>query len=171
MTPPPFWKKLTFDFFFGPFPNSLIVLPNLINIIRHQSIFYHTKYSLHGEGLLSTATPGITVSLHHSDSVSLFHIIPVSINLLVWYYPGCCLPCQCSSCPCQAAGRSLPPFSCRNSQAVWSWHVRKINATSWGDWRIGNTKTSPTKGIHIALNPISVRPSSFTRTYPLWAWG
>ena len=96
----------------------------------------------------------ITEYLHHSDSVSLFHIMPVSINLLVWYFSGCCLACQCSSCPCQAAGRSLPPFPCRNSQALWSWHVRKISATSWGDWRIGNTKTSATKAMHISLNPI-----------------
>ena len=35
----------------------------------------------------------------------------------------------------------LPGAQCRHSQAVWSWHVRKISATSWGDWRIGNTKT------------------------------
>ena len=67
------------------------------------------------------------------------------------------LPVQCSSCPYQAAGRSLPSFSCRSCQAVWSWHVWKISATSWGDWRIGNMKTSATKASHIALNPISMQ--------------
>ena len=58
--------------------------------------------------------------------------------------------------PQLTAGCSLPPLSCRSCQAVWSWHVRKISATSWGDWRIGNTKTLPTKGMHITLNPIRI---------------
>ena len=43
---------------------------------------------------------------------------------------------------------------------MWSWHVRKNSLSSGGDWIIGNTKTSPTKGIHIALNPISTPPAS-----------
>ena len=68
------------------------------------------------------------------------YIISVSLNLLVWYIPGCFLPCQCSF-PCQADCRSLALFSCRSSQSVWSWHVQKISATSWGDWKIGTTKT------------------------------
>ena len=43
----------------------------------------------------------------------------------------------------------LPPFSCRSSQAEWSWHVRKISAPSWGDWRIGNTMTCQLQVIYI----------------------
>ena len=65
--------------------------------------------------MLSTATPGITVSLHHSDSVSLLQSIPVTTTILVWYYPGCCLPCQCSAAVAHAR---LLGAHCRHSHAV-----------------------------------------------------
>ena len=56
--------------------------------------------------------------------------------------------------PQLTAGCSLPPLSCRSCQAVWSWHVQKISATSGGDWRIGNTKTCQLQVIYITCIPI-----------------
>ena len=112
--------------------------------------------------MLFTVTTGlfnINAFLYHRIFTSLWFCIPTShyscINkalCLLLFLVLSALPVQ----PWQAAKSSLPPFSYGNSQAVWSWHVWKISDTSGGDWRIGNTKTSATKAIPIALNPISL---------------
>ena len=47
---------------------------------------------------------------------------------------------------------------------VWTRHVWKYRVTSRGDMSIGNMKTSVTKGMHIALNPISEIASTLLRT-------
>ena len=52
----------------------------------------------------------ITVSFHHSDAVFIFHSIPVSVKLLVQYFPVCC--------PASAVGHArLLGAHCRRSYA------------------------------------------------------